>query len=123
MGDGLGIFQVVRVSYLLANRKAVIADIDPGMFVEPDLQEAVCLTRLDMVADACASLLDNESERKTAAGDAGRGNHATTRYPRDPVTGSGGLRTQLTSRRVSGRARNREAFTPAYAVKPALNQY
>jgi len=58
------IFEVVRASYLLANRKAVLADRHPETFVEPDLEEAVCFASRETLVQRCLNLLNDEPARK-----------------------------------------------------------
>jgi len=55
------IFSVVRVSYLLANRKAVVSDIATP---EGDLVEAVCFTRPENIQPVCLDLLQNREKRE-----------------------------------------------------------
>ena len=58
------IFEIVRVSYLLANKKAVVADRDANTSVEDDVQEAVRFaSSLKELLDLCAKLAGDESER------------------------------------------------------------
>jgi len=58
------IFEVVRVSYLLANKKAVVADLDADTGVEEDLRGAVRFaSSLQELVTICHSLIDNEAER------------------------------------------------------------
>jgi hypothetical protein len=57
------IFEVVRVSYLLANRKAVVADESADTFVDPDIRPGVRFAPLSGVVDACRHLIDTEKER------------------------------------------------------------
>ena len=61
--DASKIFEIVRVSYLLANRKAVIAEIDSSTSIEPDMMSAVRLTSSDDTLDVCQRLIENELER------------------------------------------------------------
>lgn len=58
------IFEIVRVSYLLANRKAVVADIDPDTFIEDDIRAGVCVAAPSMLVDQCYDLVCNESRRR-----------------------------------------------------------
>lgn len=58
------IFEVVRASYLLANQKAVLADLHAETFVEPDLKDAVCFASRDTLVQRCVELLGDESARK-----------------------------------------------------------
>ena len=56
------IFEIVRVSYLLANSKAVVSEdsLDPGV---PGSSSAVLSVPSDSLVDACLSLLQNDDER------------------------------------------------------------
>lgn len=56
-----GIFSIVRASYLLANRKAVIADLAE---VERDIAEAVAFAPRDRVAALCEHVLRHPDERR-----------------------------------------------------------
>jgi len=58
------IFEIVRVSYLLANMKAVVADRDEDTFVEPDIVNGVRFSRLNGIVDACEELLADNSARQ-----------------------------------------------------------
>ena len=69
--ESASIFEVVRVSYLLANAKAVVANANPDMFVETDLRDAVAFAPRERVVGACLALLADESARKRL-GDHGR---------------------------------------------------
>jgi hypothetical protein len=69
--ESASIFEVVRVSYLLANAKAVVANANPDMFVETDLRDTVAFAPREQVAGACLALLADESARKRL-GDHGR---------------------------------------------------
>jgi hypothetical protein len=57
------IFEVVRVSYLLANSKAVVADYYPDSVIEGDLPEAVNFVPHEQLIPACLALLENEELR------------------------------------------------------------
>ena len=57
------IFSIVRVSYLLTNHKAVIADLHPGLSVEPDMFNAVQFTPLERFTDSCMHYLEDEEAR------------------------------------------------------------
>jgi hypothetical protein len=58
------IFELVRVSYLLANRKAVVAECNPGTEVDPDIADAVQLAPYEGLASACAQLVADSHSRK-----------------------------------------------------------
>jgi hypothetical protein len=62
--DYAQIFEVVRVSYLLANRKAVVATLDERTEVERDLQSAVRFTTMNQLVDECRLLLESEDARR-----------------------------------------------------------
>lgn len=57
------IFSIVRASYFLANRKAVVADLYPDIDLEPDMPIAVKLTPPDQIAGVCADLLKDPDLR------------------------------------------------------------
>jgi hypothetical protein len=58
------IFEIVRVSYLLANAKTVVADLRPDTLVESDLRDAVAFAPPDRVATRCLTLLGDEPARR-----------------------------------------------------------
>jgi hypothetical protein len=62
--DQSRIFEIVRVSYLLSNAKAVVADIREGTFVEPDIQPAVAFCKPAALAATCMKLLDDPRARE-----------------------------------------------------------
>jgi hypothetical protein len=64
------IFEIVRASYLFANRKAIVADIDAETFIEEDIRSGICASSPSMLVDQCHELIKNESSRK-ALEDAG----------------------------------------------------
>jgi len=57
------IFEIVRVSYLLANAKAVVADIQADTFVEPGIEGAVVFCEPSQVVAECKALLENDETR------------------------------------------------------------
>ncbi|MBI3773123.1 MAG: hypothetical protein HY272_10550 [Gammaproteobacteria bacterium] len=57
------IFEIVRVSYLLANRKAVLSDLDPDTYIENDIKNGIKFFTPQTLVDDCYSLLENESDR------------------------------------------------------------
>jgi len=59
------IFEIVRVSYLLANSKAVVNECSPQEEIEKGLSEAVLCVPYDSLAASCQSLLHNEQERRS----------------------------------------------------------
>jgi hypothetical protein len=57
------IFELVRVSYLLANRKAVVAECNTGTEVDDDIAGGVRLAPYEELAGACAELVAGAEER------------------------------------------------------------
>ncbi|MGA3065342.1 MAG: hypothetical protein ABSF29_00690 [Tepidisphaeraceae bacterium] len=62
--DQTRVFEIVRVSYLLANAKAVVSDLHPNTLVEPDMMDAVEFASTDKIADACWRLISDNSARR-----------------------------------------------------------
>ncbi len=62
--DDSRIFEVVRCSYLLANRKAVIAVVDPGTYVEDLYLNAIDVSDMDSFVEDCEFLLNDDQERQ-----------------------------------------------------------
>ncbi len=61
--DRSKIFEVVRVSYLLANRKAVVADIDEDSVIDADIRNAIrCSSGAELVND-CLDLAADDDAR------------------------------------------------------------
>ncbi|MEO5330629.1 MAG: hypothetical protein H7839_01290 [Magnetococcus sp. YQC-5] len=58
------IFESVRVSYLLANRKAVVAECGPTTEMDPGLRDGVELADYEGVVAACLALLQDEPRRR-----------------------------------------------------------
>jgi hypothetical protein len=54
----------VRVSYLLANGKAVVSDIYPESEIDADLRGAIAFAHLQNIPSYCLELLANEPERR-----------------------------------------------------------
>jgi len=61
--DFAQIFEIVRVSYLLANKKAVVATRDSNTFVEQDISNSIKLTTSERLVEDCAWLLNHDIER------------------------------------------------------------
>lgn len=57
------IFELARVSYLLANSKAVVADLTPETYIEDDIRDAVVLREPDRIVEGCADLLADPRAR------------------------------------------------------------
>lgn len=65
-----GIFEIVRVSHLLTNRRAVLAERNPDTEIESDLLDAVAFAPYDrLVETACALVADDG--RRAALGENG----------------------------------------------------
>lgn len=58
------IFEVARVSYLLANRKAVVSECGAETEIEDDLREALVLAEYDGLVEACIGLVEDAERRK-----------------------------------------------------------
>jgi hypothetical protein len=58
------IFEIVRVSYLLANRKAVVTESSPTTEIDADLRDAVRTAREDELVDACVELAFDPARRQ-----------------------------------------------------------
>ena len=57
-------FEIVRVSYLLANSKVVVASIHDDSSIEADMAECIRFCPLDSIASLCFGLVNNEAERE-----------------------------------------------------------
>ena len=64
------VFEIARVSYLLANRKCVLSLKRPGMFIEADIEQVVAWCEPDTLVQRCYDLLENDAAR-AALGEAG----------------------------------------------------
>jgi len=58
------ILEIVRVSYLLANSKAVVTESWPGMETDKGLADSVLAVPYDSLVGRCLSLLQNDGERR-----------------------------------------------------------
>ena len=56
-------FEIVRVSYLMAKSKAVVADLYPDITVERDIAAGVLFAGFDQLVFACLHLLENDGDR------------------------------------------------------------
>lgn len=61
------IFEIVRVSYLLANRKLVVSEWSEQTDMEADFKETVALSRYDDLVDTCVHLLADDPGREALA--------------------------------------------------------
>lgn len=62
-GDTESIFSVVRASYLLANRKLVLADFHQHLHFELDMAQAIIFCTTENIPRMCKQYITNESER------------------------------------------------------------
>lgn len=106
--DSTQIFEVVRVSYLLANRKAVVAVREERTAVEPDLERAVLWTSVEDIAEDCARLLASDDERAELeeAGFQAMVRRDTRKYLGDALQGGAKGLSSLASRLLGRVERN-----------------
>ena len=57
------IFEIVRVSYLLANRKAVVGECGPQTEIDPDIRDAIAPAPYDHLCDRVFELLRDNNGR------------------------------------------------------------
>ena len=58
------VFEIVRVSYLLANRKAVVSEVSETTDMEANLADAICGVRYDGLVEACRALVASVAQRR-----------------------------------------------------------
>ena len=78
-------FEIVRVSYLLANEKAVVSDIYPDSVIDSDLKEAVAFATFDNITAECQPPAEGRF-RPPSARRAGPVHLRAPRHPRKPPT-------------------------------------
>jgi hypothetical protein len=61
------VFEIVRVSYLLANRKCVVSEIGSDAALEEPLRAGIAFASYENLAAVCLRLLDQLDERATLA--------------------------------------------------------
>jgi hypothetical protein len=61
------VFEVVRVSYLLANRKCVVSETGSDAALESPLKDGIAFAPYDGLVSTCIRLIDNEAERTALA--------------------------------------------------------
>jgi hypothetical protein len=61
------IFEITRVSYLLANRRAVVSERSADPALERDLQSGIAFADYDELVDRCVELLGDERARRELA--------------------------------------------------------
>ncbi len=57
-------FEIVRVSYLLANNKAVVASIHESTSIDADMVECAIFSLMPNIADSCRALVEDNAERQ-----------------------------------------------------------
>jgi len=62
--ETVGIFEIARVSYLLANHKAVVSELSPQTDIEPDIKEAIVSGSLEELPELCWQLVQDHERRK-----------------------------------------------------------
>jgi hypothetical protein len=58
------IFEVVRVSYLMANRKAVVADVDADTVIDPDIASGIRIAHGNALVAACRQFASDRVARE-----------------------------------------------------------
>jgi hypothetical protein len=61
------VFEIVRVSYLLANRKCVVSEVGQDDALEAPFRDGVRFVPYDRLVDACLDLLDDSEKRRALA--------------------------------------------------------
>ena len=61
--DHARIFEIARVSYLLANKKAVVSILEPDTYIEDDIRPGVKFTLPETLLADCTALLEQNTER------------------------------------------------------------
>lgn len=113
------IFEIVRVSYLLCNRKAVVGECGPNTEIDPDIREAIAAASYDRLCDTVLDLLRDESGRHLLAR---RGQEIFARRRLPDILACAIAETEASRRcsvTVDDRVRGRAANPVASMVKPA----
>ncbi len=55
--------EIVRTSFLLANRKAVVSECDPDTDIDDDIREAVAAVPVEQLVETCRALLADDERR------------------------------------------------------------
>ena len=56
-------FEIVRTSYLMANSKAVVADVYENISIESDITQGIMFASFEHIVPVCLHLLSNDQER------------------------------------------------------------
>ncbi|MFI4887663.1 MAG: hypothetical protein ACHP7B_02835 [Burkholderiales bacterium] len=75
------VFEIVRVSYLWTNRKAVVTEECPESDIEPDLREGLAIARYDELPEVVEHLVRDDALRRALED---RGFEAFRRHPQAP---------------------------------------
>ena len=59
------IFEVVRVFYLMSNRKAVVCEVGPGTHIDAEYRSGIGASPYENLANTCIDLLNDEKKLKT----------------------------------------------------------
>ncbi len=62
--DFAGVSEIVRLSYLLSNAKAVVSEVNATTAIESDVRACLVAVPYSGLVDACLTLVDNEVARK-----------------------------------------------------------
>jgi hypothetical protein len=61
------LFEIVRVSYLLANRKCVVSETGADRAIEQQFEPGIVFSPYDKLAETCITLLRNHDARRDTA--------------------------------------------------------
>jgi hypothetical protein len=61
------LFEIVRVSYLLANRKCVVSETGADRAIEQQFEPGIAFSPYDKLAETCITLLRNHDARRDTA--------------------------------------------------------
>ncbi len=61
--ETVGIFEIARVSYLLANHKAVVSELSPQTDIEPDIKDAIVSGSIDELPELCWQIVHDDARR------------------------------------------------------------
>ena len=113
------IFEIVRVSYLLANRKAVVGECGPQTEIDSDIREAVAAVSYDRLCETVLNLLGDESRRLDLAR---RGQEIFAKRRLPDILAQAIAETEAASSRrpvaVGGGARRRAANSAVSKAEP-----
>ncbi|HEY5799443.1 MAG TPA: hypothetical protein VIT92_04445 [Burkholderiaceae bacterium] len=107
------IFEIVRVSYLLANRKAVVAEVGADTVIDDAFRDAVAGVPYEALIDTCCKLVADDGARAALEqrGHAIMAAHPQVGYLRAMFAAMGGVLPPLPRRINLGSGK---AFAPSY---------